>query len=308
MRVVAWSVITVGLLAGCATSQPYVQPAPIPNDIGWTAPVVEPLEETPAPVVPRQERQASPSEQVFTYDENKESVVKVSVQAPLVILLQEGEIIDQVLKIREPHVGGEEKPPWEIHPGISHTPPRPNVSVTVTTAGLTTGLTITTNRRIYLLELRSVAASKVKLVRFDYGPEPVKKVASKPRLLPDLTQAQTFYGGYVIDPVNKDRVPSWTPRQAVNDQQGKTYLVFPTYMTSIQAPLLRLIGSTGPEVINYRQVGTVYILDGLFNMAELRVGTGAQAELVRIYRGTPQAMQCPGDAACPVWSERMAGR
>src|SRR6185437_14509028 len=97
----------------------------------------------------------------------------------------------------------------------------------------------------YLLELRSVAASKVKLVRFDYGPEPVKKVASKPRLLPDLTQAQTFYGGYVIDPVNKDRVPSWTPQQAVNDQQGKTYLMFPSYMTSIQAPLLRLIGSTG---------------------------------------------------------------
>lgn len=63
-----------------------------------------------------------------------------------------------------------------------------------------------------------------------------------------------------------------------------------------------------PEVINYQQVGTVYILDGLFNMAELRVGAGAQAEVVRIYRGTPQAMRCPGDAACPVWSERVAGR
>ena len=63
-----------------------------------------------------------------------------------------------------------------------------------------------------------------------------------------------------------------------------------------------------PEVINYRQVDTVYILDGLFNVAELRVGTGSQAEVVRIYRGTPQAMRCPGDAACPVWSERIAGR
>jgi type IV secretory pathway VirB9-like protein len=264
--------------------------------------VVEPLKEPPAPVVTMPERKASPSEQVFTYDEGKELAVKVSVQAPLVILLQEGEIIDQVLKIREPHVGTDEKPPWEIHPGISHTPPRPNVSVTVTTTGLTTGLTITTNRRIYLLELRRVASSKVKLVRFDYGPEPVKKVASKPRLLPDLTQAQTFYGGYVIDPVNKDRVPSWTPRQAVNDQQGKTYVVFPSYVTTIQAPLLRLVGTTGP------QVGTVYILDGLFNVAELRVGTGPQAEIVRIYRGAAQAMRCPGDAGCPAWSERVAGR
>lgn len=49
--------------------------------------------------------------------------------------------------------------------------------------------------------------------------------------------------------------------------------------------MLRLVGSTGPEVINYRPVGTVYILDGLFNVAELRVGTGPHAELVRLYRG-----------------------
>jgi type IV secretion system protein VirB9 len=160
---------------------------------------------------------------------------------------------------------------------------------------------------MYLLDVRSVAASKVRLVRWDYGPEPVAKIVTKPRLLPDLTQPQTFYGGYLIDPVNKDRVPSWTPRQVVNDQQGKTYVLFPSYTTSIQAPLLRLIGNTGPKVINYRQVGTMYILDGLFNLAELRVGTGEQAEIVRIYRGTPQAMRCPGEASCPVWSERMAG-
>jgi hypothetical protein len=78
--------------------------------------------------------------------------------------------------------------------------------------------------------------------------------------------------------------------------------------TTTQAPLLRLVGSTGPEVINYRPVGTVYILDGLFNVAELRVGTGPHAELVRLYRGQTQAMRCSGDASCPVWSERIAGR
>jgi hypothetical protein len=46
----------------------------------------------------------------------------------------------------------------------------------------------------------------------------------------------------------------------------------------------------------------------LFNVAELRVGTGKEAELVRIYRGEAQAMRCPGDTNCPVWSERVAGR
>jgi len=47
----------------------------------------------------------------------------------------------------------------------------------------------------------------------------------------------------------------------------------PNYLTTIQAPLFRVIGNTGPEVINYHQVSTVYILDGLFNIAELKVGT-----------------------------------
>ena len=234
--------------------------------------------------------------------------VKVPVRAPLLIILQAGETIDQVGQERTIIEPGEEQSPWQITSGYSHTPARPSLMVTVTKPGLTMGITITTNRRVYLVDLKSVGASPVRLVRFDYGPEPVVQVKAKPRLLPDLTQAQTFYGGYLIDPVNKDRVPSWTPRQVVNSQEGKTYIVFPSYVTTIQAPLLRLVGSTGPEVINYRQVGTVYILDGLFNVAELRVGTGPQAELVRLYRGQAQAMRCPADPGCPVWSERVAGR
>jgi type IV secretion system protein TrbG len=310
MRAVVSCVLAVGFMAGCATSQPYVQPSPIPSDIGWTAPVVEPMEEPPTPpVVTILERKASPFEQVFAYDEGAVQTVKVGVNYPLTLMLQPGEVRDQIMwGDRSPIATGDEGSPWDIHEGISHDPPRPHVLINVTKPGLRQGMIITTNRRVYLLDLRSVGASKVRLVRWTYDPEPMAKMATKPRLLPDLTQPQTFYGGYLIDPVHKDRVPSWTPRQVVNDQQGKTYVIFPSYVTAIQAPLLRLIGSTGPEVINYRQVGTVYILDGLFNVAELRVGTGPQAELVRIYRGSSQAMRCPGDTNCPVWSERMAGR
>jgi type IV secretory pathway VirB9-like protein len=300
----------VAILSGCATSQPYIQPAAIPNDIGWTAPVVEPLEEPPMPPVATiHERKASPFEHVFAYEEGVEQTVKVGVKRPVTLMLQPGEVRDQIMwGDRSPIAPDEEGSPWDIREGVSHNPPRPHVLINATKPGLSQGMIITTNRRVYLLDLRSVGASKVRLIRWDYGAEPVPVAKAKPRLLPDLTQPQTFYGGYLIDPVNKDRVPSWTPRQVVNDQQGKTYVVFPSYITTIQAPLLRLVGNTGVEVINYRQVGTVYILDGLFNVAELRVGTGPQAELVRLYRGSSQAMRCPGDAGCPVWSERMAGR
>jgi type IV secretory pathway VirB9-like protein len=309
LMVLGLSCLVAFLLGGCATSYPYVQPAPIPSEIGWTAPVVEPLEESPAvPVVTIPERQALPSEKVFAYNEGQVYAVKVALHTPLAVQLQPDEQIDHIAQDRAVIEPGEDKSPWEIIESRSHTPVRPQVLITATKAGLFQGLTITTNRRVYLLDVRSVGVSKVRLVRFDYGQEPVTVAKVKPRLLPDLTQPQTFYGGYLIDPVHKDRVPSWTPRHVVNDQQGKTYVIFPSYITTIQAPLLRLVGSTGVEVINYRQVGTVYILDGLFNVAELRVGAGPQAELVRIYRGSSQAMRCPGDAGCPVWSERIAGR
>jgi type IV secretion system protein TrbG len=305
MQAVVSCILAVGLLAGCAASHPYVKPSPIPDEVGWSAAVVEPLDEAPPPpVITVPERKARPHELVLAFTEGEAPLVKVGVNYPTSLLLQPGEAIAQLMwGDRTPIAPGEEgESPWDIREGVSHSPPRPAVLINVTKPGLAQGITITTNRRIYLLDVRSVAASKVRLVRWDYGPEPVK-VATKPRLLPDLTQPQTFYGGYTITAANHDRVPSWMPRQVVNDQQGKTYVVFPSYLTAIQAPLLRLIGNTGPEVINYRQVGTVYILDGLFNMAELKVGTGEQAEIVRISRGTPQVMRCPGDPACPVWPD-----
>jgi type IV secretory pathway VirB9-like protein len=60
-----------------------------------------------------------------------------------------------------------------------------------------------------------------------------------------------------------------------------------TYLTTITAPLLRLVGANGAELVNYRQVGTTYILDGLFNLAELRVGSGEPAGARKRSTGMP---------------------
>jgi type IV secretory pathway VirB9-like protein len=64
---------------------------------------------------------------------------------------------------------------------------------------------------------------------------------------------------------------------------------------------LRLIGPNGPELVNARQIDSLLIVDYLFNHAELRVGTGPTAEVVRITRDVPQTIRCPGDDACPIW-------
>jgi type IV secretory pathway VirB9-like protein len=61
--------------------------------------------------------------------------------------------------------------------------------------------------------------------------------------------------------------------------------------------------------VNARQVGSVLVLDHLFNVAELRIGTGATAETVRITRQDPRTIACPSDPECPQWPEMLlAGR
>jgi type IV secretory pathway VirB9-like protein len=298
-------VVLMGFLAGCATTHAPVVSAPIPDEVGWTAPHVEPI--TPPPVAPRPERKASAFEQVFPFEEGASYTVKVPVNYPVSVMLEAGEQVDQIIYgDRAALAEGEKESPWDVREGRSHDTPRPHVMINVTKPGLSQGILVTTNRRVYILDVRSVASGKVRVVRWDYGPDAVPAQA-KPRLLPDPSLPQVYYGGYTIAPV-KGNPPSWTPRQVVHDQEGKTYILFPAYLTTITAPLLRLVGSSGPELVNYRQVGTTYVLDELFNLAELRVGGGKTAEVVRIHRGPPQRLACPGAEGCPVWPDRLAGR
>lgn len=50
-----------------------------------------------------------------------------------------------------------------------------------------------------------------------------------------------------------------------------------------------VIGESGPELTNYRIAGRYYVVDRLFNQAELRLGTGWGAKKVQIHRQTPIA-------------------
>jgi type IV secretory pathway VirB9-like protein len=103
---------------------------------------------------------------VFAYDEGHVQLVKVGVHHPVSLMLQPGEVVDQLMwGGRAPIAPGEEGSPWDIREGVSHQPPRSHVLINVTKPGLSQGVTITTNRRIYLLDVRSVATSKVRLVR-----------------------------------------------------------------------------------------------------------------------------------------------
>ena len=63
----------------------------------------------------------------------------------------------------------------------------------------------------------------------------------------------------------------------------------PEKMQTLEAPPLFVIGDSGPELTNYRIAGRYYVVDRLFNQAELRLGTGWGQKKVQIHRQTPIA-------------------
>lgn len=306
----AWFMVSLMLLAGCATATPpVVQAPPLAEDlVGWSAPVAE----VPAPAIAVPDEPPtprSPSELVYAYMAGEVYEVRVPVGVPLDIVLQPGERVHNLVGgDRSPLPDSQEAPPWEVREGVSGTgaTARPHIFLAVTKPGLRTGLAITTTKRTYYLECRSVSRSPVRSVRWTYLDAPAAAApAMPPRLLPDPTERKRYQVAYTIE-ASEPR-PPWTPRQVVDDG-AKTYLIFPPTLTSIDAPLIRLIGPNGPELVNARQVGSVIVLDRLMHRAELRLGTGPQAEIVTVRREAPRVIECPGQLDCPLWPEPQARR
>ena len=83
--------------------------------------------------------------------------------------------------------------------------------------------------------------------------------------------------------ISGDR-PAWRPARAFDDGR-QTFIEFPVSIAVGEAPPLFIIGPTGEaELVNYRVRGHFYVVDRIFDVAELRLGTGKQ-QIVRILRG-----------------------
>jgi hypothetical protein len=289
----------LALLAGCgSTPEKYAAP-PMPDDLAWRqVPVVQ----TPEGPVERPEPEPAPWERRIGLEERDE--VRVSVPAGGVVSLMfraDEQIVEAVLGDQGPLPPEDKTAPWLVErgdPGTTH----PMVHVRVTKPGLKVGLIVTTTKRVYAVDLRSVASAKTRLVRWEEPPPPPKAV---PRLLPDPLVPASYHLGYLVCPGDQGcpsdaPVPVWRPHYVV-DNGAKTYIVLPRHITVLTAPMLRLLGPTGPQLANPRRVDHVIVLDHLIDRAELRLGSGEAAEVVTITRGPARRINCPGDPACPDW-------
>jgi type IV secretion system protein TrbG len=158
-------------------------------------------------------------------------------------------------------------------------------------AGIATNMVVTTNRRVYFLSLRAADQADAfnSAVTWTHpqplpssGVQTVGNNAQLPTTAPTRTAA--------IDTLNQNyriragwRKPPWTP-VSVSDDGRQTFITFPDSLASTEAPPLFVIGDNGEaQLVNWRKQGNVYVVDRLFQNAELRLG-GAKPKIVRIER------------------------
>jgi type IV secretion system protein VirB9 len=150
---------------------------------------------------------------------------------------------------------------------------------------LVTNLVINTDRRTYLLELRSTEKTYMASVSWQYPEDQL--IALRRQNAAAAITAPVDAGIDVANLRFRYRItgdnPAWRPLSAFDDG-GKVYIEMPRGLAQGEAPPLFVIGAQGDgQLVNYRVRQNYYIVDRLFAAAELRLGSDDQ-QIVRISR------------------------
>jgi len=152
-------------------------------------------------------------------------------------------------------------------------------------AGLSTNLVITTDRRVYRLQLTSTSATAMTAIAWTY---PQDELLALQRQAQAAKAAQPISASVEVERLNfnyrigGDR-PTWQPVRAFDDGR-QTWIEFPPSIAVGEAPPLFVLGDEGEaQLVNYRVSGRYYVVDRLFAAAELRLG-GKKQKVVRITR------------------------
>lgn len=157
-------------------------------------------------------------------------------------------------------------------------------------SGLATNLVVTTDRRTYHVRLVSNSTTALSSMRWTY---PQDELLAVRRRAEAERAAAPIAGGVSVEALHFNYAisgdkPGWRPLRAFDDGQ-RTYVEFPVSLASSGAPPLFLVDREGKaELVNYRLSGRFYIVDRIFEAAELRLGLKKQ-QVVRIDRIAPSA-------------------
>jgi type IV secretion system protein VirB9 len=212
--------------------------------------------------------------------------------APLrvcMIELQSGEKL-----VGEPHIGDSVR--WNLSPAMygNGTSATSVIVLKPQGPGLDTNLLITTDRRAYYLRLLSKSDDYVARVAFAYPDEEENEKKWQQHLAEQKAQetkatriaelppnaVDSMYFNYRLKGGDDNIRPI-----RVFDDGKKTYIQISQAARNREAPVLVVIGPDGKqEMVNYRVKDDMYIVDRLFERAELILGSGKKARRVEIDR------------------------
>ncbi|WP_322099628.1 P-type conjugative transfer protein TrbG [Fodinicurvata sp. CAU 1616] len=147
---------------------------------------------------------------------------------------------------------------------------------------ISTNLVVTTDRRVYLIELRARETLYMPAVAWAYPAPPAGQRQTVPAapIIPAETARNYRYG------LTGDS-PPWRPISVFDDGR-RVYVVFPAGIVQGEMPPIFVLGSNGePQIVNSRVHQNVLIVDRLFGAADLRLGSGNRQQVVRIVRTNP---------------------
>jgi len=167
----------------------------------------------------------------------------------------------------------------------SGTEKRTHVLVKPFSTGLATNLVITTDRRSYHIALTSIPRTAMAALSWTY---PQDALIALKRATAAAEAAAPVAAGIAVEQlhfnyaVSGDR-PPWRPLRAFDDGR-QTFIEFPATLGVGEAPPIFLLDTKGEaQLVNYRVKGRFYVVDRIFDVAELRLGTKNQ-QVVRISR------------------------
>jgi type IV secretion system protein VirB9 len=162
---------------------------------------------------------------------------------------------------------------------------RAHILVKPFAAGLSTNLVVTSDKRTYHLALTSTRETAMAAVSWSY---PADQLIALRKASDDAKAAAPIATGLDVAQlrfdyeISGDR-PGWRPLRAFDDGR-QTFIEFPATIATGEAPPLFVIGTKGEaQLVNYRVSGRYYVVDRLFDAAELRLGSKHQ-QVVQISR------------------------
>ncbi len=165
---------------------------------------------------------------------------------------------------------------WMVTEAIAETEsdPRTIVLLKPHATGLRTNIVLITDRRTYLIEAVSQAGSAYSAqVAWSYPQALGPTIAGTPvDRLNFAYRIRTVRGG----------TPIWSPTRVFDDGR-RTWIEFAPGVAAADMPPLFIVTGEGAELVNYRVQGQRYMIDRVFDRAELRLGTRARI-VVRIDR------------------------